>query len=54
MPEYWIVDVAGRSVEVYTEPSPAAYGRVRRVAAGERLSPAAFPEIAIAVSDLFS
>ena len=61
VPEYWIVDVAGRAVEVYTEPSPSAlagqgagYARVRRVTVGQSVSPAALPDVAVAVADLFS
>jgi Uma2 family endonuclease len=50
--EYWVVDVAGRAVEVHTEPVGDRYAKVRRVTGSESLAPAAFPELAIAVGTL--
>jgi Uma2 family endonuclease len=51
--EYWIVDIAARSVEIYTDPRGGVYATavVRRT--GEGLSPARFPELTIRVDDLF-
>jgi Uma2 family endonuclease len=54
VPEYWIVDVVGRAIEVHTEPDGARYAQVRRVAIGERVSPASFPEIAIGPGDVLA
>jgi len=51
--EYWIVDVKGRAVEAYDEPDAGRYARVRRYSIGESLAPAAFPELTLAVGDLF-
>lgn len=51
VPEYWIVDLAGRAVEVYTEPKRGAYTKVVRVRRGT-LRPVALP-ITIAVADVF-
>jgi len=53
VPEYWIVDVNGRAVEVYDELAAGHYMRVRRYAVQESLAPASFPELTLAVSDLF-
>ena len=53
MTDYWIVDVKSRAVEAYDEPSAGRYARVRRYSIGESLAPAAFPELTLAVGDLF-
>lgn len=34
---YWIVDLSGEVIEVYTEPQGTAYRQVQRVAKGDRL-----------------
>lgn len=52
VPEYWIVDLAGRAVEVYTEPRDGRYSSVVRVGDEGVLRPTAFPEIAIPVADI--
>jgi Uma2 family endonuclease len=52
VPEYWVADVKGRVIEVHTEPMAEGYGRVVRAELGASVSPAAFPEILIAVSDV--
>jgi Uma2 family endonuclease len=51
--EYWIVDVKGRAVEAYGEPNAGRYARLRRYSIGESLAPVAFPELRLAVGDLF-
>ncbi len=50
--EYWIVDVAGHAVEVYSGADGARYTATRRLVRGDRLSPAAFVDVEIAVTDL--
>ena len=52
IPEYWIADLAGRTVEVYREPSADGYRSVTYAKDGETLRPAALPDVAIAVSEL--
>jgi len=52
--EYWIVDVAGRAIEMYDRPSGGRYARTRRVTSAERITPGAFPDLVLAVSDLFA
>lgn len=52
--EYWIVNLKARSVEVHREASPTGeYGRTSRHKTGSTVSPAAFPDLQIAVADLF-
>jgi Uma2 family endonuclease len=59
LPEYWVVDLAGRVVEVHREPVPdetgppgARYRSVIRAGPGDRLSPCAAPHPCIPVADL--
>lgn len=49
--EYWIVDLQGRRVEVYREPSGDTYRPVEEHREG-RVSPAAFPEIELEVAEI--
>jgi Uma2 family endonuclease len=50
--EYWIVDVAARAIEVFTDPEGGRYARVRRVASGAAVAPGAFEDVTIAVDDV--
>ena len=52
VPEYWVVGLVDGVVEVYTEPSGGAYRRVTPAGRGDRIQPAAIPDIAIAVDDI--
>jgi len=50
--EYWIVDVVGRAVEVYSSPKDGRYTKTRRAVAGESLCPGAFPDVTVDVARL--
>jgi Uma2 family endonuclease len=52
VPEYWIIDVKGRRIEVYTEPQGLEYRNVRHFGIGESVSPLHFPDVVFAVSDI--
>jgi Uma2 family endonuclease len=52
VPEYWIIDVDGRAVEVLTDPRDGVYQSSRRLTRGEVLRPTQLPGIEIPVSDL--
>jgi len=52
VPEYWVVNLPERCIEVYTEPSPGAYARVERYERGQSIALVAFPDVAFAVSDI--
>ena len=52
IPEYWIVDLEGKVVEVYRKPGPSGYAEVKRCTCKARLAPQAFPTHAVAVSKL--
>jgi Uma2 family endonuclease len=50
--EYWVVDLVGRAVEVYTNPAHGSYTRTRRALEGESVTPSAFPDLTIDVAGL--
>ena len=50
--EVWLVDLEAQRVEVYRDPSPNGYRSVREAARGDSLSPAAFPDVALHVSEI--
>jgi Uma2 family endonuclease len=59
LPEYWILNLHDRVLEVYREPHPAAsaphgwaYRSRQSLAAGEHVTPLAAPSARIAVADL--
>lgn len=52
VPEYWVVNLVDRLVEVFSDPVGGTYTRVTPHRVGESLTPARFPDLAIAVSQL--
>jgi Uma2 family endonuclease len=52
IPEYWIVDLAGRVIEVYRRPENGTYASITTARLGERVSPLAFPDLALAVGEI--
>ncbi|MGM0576181.1 MAG: Uma2 family endonuclease [Myxococcota bacterium] len=54
--EYWLVDVAGRAVEVYRDPDPKAerYRTMETLSPGDTLQPRGLPRVSIAVTDMFA
>lgn len=55
IPEYWVVDVAWKAVEVYTEPeADGGYRMKRTFGTGELLRSPALPGLVLRVSDLFT
>lgn len=54
IPEYWIVNVQDREIEVHTSPSGTSYASVRRCQPGEILSPQAFPDLRVDVAEVFT
>ena len=54
IPEYWILNIPDRSIEVHTEPSRGAYTRVTPYRRGDRVAPAAFPDVVVDVAALFA
>jgi Uma2 family endonuclease len=52
VPEYWIVDVVARRIEVYREPSQGAFGSKRVFEREEAIELVRFPDVAVRVSDV--
>jgi Uma2 family endonuclease len=52
VPEYWIVNLAERAIEVYTDPAHGAYGKVLRYEHGQALRPIHFADLELRVSDV--
>jgi Uma2 family endonuclease len=50
--EYWIVNLAARTIEVYTSPEGDRYAEVRTLRVGDALRPAALPDVAIQVAEI--
>src|SRR6187549_3063391 len=51
IPEYWVVNLPERCIEVYTRPTPGAYGSVERYERGQSIRLVAFPDVAFAVAE---
>jgi Uma2 family endonuclease len=51
VPEYWLVDVEARIIEVFTEPKAGDYTRVRQVSRG-MLRPKHVPGVRIAIAEI--
>jgi Uma2 family endonuclease len=51
--EYWIVDVVGRAVIVHREATAEGYARVTRIAEGELVELALFPDVQVSIASLF-
>jgi Uma2 family endonuclease len=52
VPEYWVVNLPERCIEVYTQPSPGVYAHVERYERGQSIRLLAFNDVEIAVSDV--
>lgn len=52
VPELWLVDLRTEGVEVHREPRPGGYATSQRFGRGELLSPLAFPDVQLSVSEL--
>ena len=53
VPEAWLADVNAQVVEVHTNPRDGVYTNVQRVGMDGVLTPTAFPDVSIAVKDVF-
>jgi Uma2 family endonuclease len=50
--EAWLLDLEADALEAHREPRPDGYALIRRYRRGERASPEALPDVALAVEDL--
>jgi Uma2 family endonuclease len=53
VPEYWIVNLAGRIIERHSEPADGTYARVTPFRSGETVAPLAFPDVELPVDEMF-
>jgi Uma2 family endonuclease len=53
VPEYWIVNVGQRVLELYSQPVAGDYQSTRVLGPGEIARPEAFPEVEVPVGELF-
>lgn len=51
--EVWIVDLVDERIDAYREPLDDVYNLFESYHAGGRISPLAFPDVALAVDDIF-
>ncbi|MCP4398639.1 MAG: Uma2 family endonuclease [bacterium] len=51
--ESWIVNLQEACVEVHSEPSKHGYAAMRKYYHGKKITPAMFPNVSIAVDDIF-
>jgi Uma2 family endonuclease len=54
IPEYWVVDVAAESVEVYRAPDAGGYREISRLAGAASVSPLAFPDVRLTLAEIFA
>jgi len=54
IPDYWVVDCAAESVEVYRTPGPEGYRDMYRVAGTATLTPHAFPDVELTTAEIFA
>ena len=54
VPEYWVVDLVARRIEVHADPKDGVYTTLRTAALGETVSPRAFPDVVVAVTALLT
>ena len=53
IPEYWVVDVTHRCIQVYRGPASGNYKQRLIMETGETIAPLAFPDATVAVDSLF-
>jgi len=52
VPEYWIVNLIDRQIEVYTEPKDGIYANSQRFDTAQTLRPTRFPDLEIPVTEV--
>ena len=52
--EYWLVNCAAETVDVFRGPGPDGYRETVRLASGEAARPHAFPDVVLALADIFA
>ncbi len=50
VPEYWVVNLEERSIDVFTSPTSDGYASVARVEHGASVTPGSYPDVSVAVA----
>jgi Uma2 family endonuclease len=53
VPEYWVLNLVDREIEVFRDPAEGRYRQHFRATASDRVSPEPWPDVEIEVSSLF-
>jgi Uma2 family endonuclease len=53
VPEFWLVNLPDRVVEVHRQPSAGRYSVIERAGVDAEIAPAAFPSLRLAVREIF-
>ena len=53
IPEVWILDLRGQTLEVFRQPHFSGYGSQRTLRAGGTVAPLAFPDAVVQVAEMF-
>ena len=53
IPEFWIVDLKQKAVEIYRKPGPGGYQESFIPTSEETFSPLSFPELTLTMNDIF-
>lgn len=54
IPEYWVVDCAAETIDVYREPRGDGYGKTSRLAGTASVSPQTFPDVSLTLAEIFA
>ncbi|HWN43848.1 MAG TPA: Uma2 family endonuclease [Thermoanaerobaculia bacterium] len=52
VPDFWLVDLIKSTIEIYREPTTSGFRDIRKLRKGDRISPLAFPDLELNVSDI--
>jgi Uma2 family endonuclease len=52
IPEYWIVDVQAKHIELYRQPGPGGYTQRTELGPTDVASPQALPDVRLSVGDV--
>jgi Uma2 family endonuclease len=53
VPEYWVLNLVDRTLDVYRSPQASGYPTLQRLGAGDFVSPVTSPAARLPVADLF-
>ena len=54
VPDYWVVNLPGRCVEVFRQPTAGKYAEHATHSMGREIQPLAFPEVVLSTTELFT